>query len=747
MVSDTFGKDSKRGWQRTQEGVSLMWRNRYGRLLLLCPCLFVFLTLLWSPSVHPGLSVNIKAHTQSPTDTHKPMHVSWTKTPASKPVNTVTGASTQSRVMKAESANQHDDSPPSHSLPRSSEAVDNPGVDESSIGVLQQHLQNATAKSISGATEALILIQPALGLQPNSSAISSMLDTPPAASLQPEDLEGSSQVHMGFNHSVIHDSSESNDFSSVNGTDVIPISEMPNVDQQSHDSSADWAQSVEDMVSNGTSSLAPFALPGKEEDLSMSSAALATTASLNDVSPLIALHNNDYFEEELTASQPAEPTLAASNTFELNSEISISESVSVEELSPEVATANESTWVHVDPYSDNLQGMIHATSRLFRAPGKFPVTRGDLVAALPTDKRHFPIVEASKAWRKDMRTYVALGNETVAAAHAVTSESQEVWGYWPDDNPLKGLHPGDSRAALTPFLAHEAFNGDYKWILYGDDDTFFFVDGVLELLQDFDPSLPYFITDHYWWGDEKNESMNYHPHERAPRCLPCHWNQEDEERSLRADGYRPFQPYIGCPCTAERICKTDDRGYFADACEMPLWKPDTEGRDFRVYTMHGGAGALMSIGLMERLPLSFMDKCMSELGRSSGGDALISVCLWRAGYGFTDPGYSFYHWEAKSFDPGPENSAGLLSYLEAAISNTADQYSLELLSHVATSHLRSHNQGITGTTHLMQQLASMYEMWREKLQATVASAQMHATQHQKVMPMIESTTGIANWRR
>ena len=71
----------------------------------------------------------------------------------------------------------------------------------------------------------------------------------------------------------------------------------------------------------------------------------------------------------------------------------------------------------------------------------------------------------------------------------------------------------------------------------------------------------------------------------------------------------------------------------------------------------------------------------------------------------------------------------------------------ELLSHVATSHLRSHNQGITGTTHLMEHLASMYEMWREKLQASIASAQMHATQHQKVIPMIESTTGIANWRR
>ena len=48
--------------------------------------------------------------------------------------------------------------------------------------------------------------------------------------------------------------------------------------------------------------------------------------------------------------------------------------------------------------------------------------------------------------------------------------------------------------ALMASSMLQAFKGEYKWILYGDDDTFFFVDGVLELLQDFDPSLPYFIT-------------------------------------------------------------------------------------------------------------------------------------------------------------------------------------------------------------------------------------------------------------
>jgi len=89
---------------------------------------------------------------------------------------------------------------------------------------------------------------------------------------------------------------------------------------------------------------------------------------------------------------------------------------------------------------------------------RFPVTRDDLIVAMPTDKRHFPIVEASKAWRKDMRTFVALANETVASEYAHFGDSPEVWGYYPDDEPLKGLHPGDSRAALTPFLAHEVCN-------------------------------------------------------------------------------------------------------------------------------------------------------------------------------------------------------------------------------------------------------------------------------------------------
>lgn len=51
----------------------------------------------------------------------------------------------------------------------------------------------------------------------------------------------------------------------------------------------------------------------------------------------------------------------------------------------------------------------------------------------------------------------------------------------------------------------------------------------------------------------------------------------------------------------------------------------------------------------------------------AGGDAFLSRCIWQAGYAFTDPGYSFYHWEAKSFDPGPESSRKLVQDFSAAL--------------------------------------------------------------------------------
>lgn len=56
---------------------------------------------------------------------------------------------------------------------------------------------------------------------------------------------------------------------------------------------------------------------------------------------------------------------------------------------------------------------------------------------------------------QEVRAFIALNDSQLVASRMNDTDPQEVWGYYPDDWPLKGLHAGDSRAALTPFLAHE----------------------------------------------------------------------------------------------------------------------------------------------------------------------------------------------------------------------------------------------------------------------------------------------------
>lgn len=52
---------------------------------------------------------------------------------------------------------------------------------------------------------------------------------------------------------------------------------------------------------------------------------------------------------------------------------------------------------------------------------------------------------------------------------------------------------------MAPFLANKtAAPGSYKWILYGDDDTFWFIDNVLAYLDQLDPDMPYLLSDNIW---------------------------------------------------------------------------------------------------------------------------------------------------------------------------------------------------------------------------------------------------------
>ena len=84
----------------------------------------------------------------------------------------------------------------------------------------------------------------------------------------------------------------------------------------------------------------------------------------------------------------------------------------------------------------------------------------------------------------------------------------EVYGLCPDQavSDAKWHKAGDLRATVAPFLANMTIGpNNFKWMLFGDDDTVFLIDNVLHLLPHLDPTVPYFMTDHLWYPQPPGE--------------------------------------------------------------------------------------------------------------------------------------------------------------------------------------------------------------------------------------------------
>ncbi|KXZ51887.1 hypothetical protein GPECTOR_11g321 [Gonium pectorale] len=204
-----------------------------------------------------------------------------------------------------------------------------------------------------------------------------------------------------------------------------------------------------------------------------------------------------------------------------------------------------------------------------------------------------------------MRSFTVVNNTELAAelnSDEQAREHREAFGYWADDSKARGTwrggNVGDTRAAVAPFLAHEHFGDTYKWMLYGDDDTLFYMTGdddtlfymtgVLKLLSSFDPDQPLALTDNIWY-------YALHPSPHAPRL------------HARA----------------------------APSCVVSM-------------SGHGGAGIILSAGLMRlRPPRELIDFIAQQKG-CAGGDCLLGRALWyRLGIGFTDPGSALTHGSAR----------------------------------------------------------------------------------------------------
>jgi len=142
------------------------------------------------------------------------------------------------------------------------------------------------------------------------------------------------------------------------------------------------------------------------------------------------------------------------------------------------------------------------------------------------------------------------------------------------------------------------------------------------------------FADNVWWstGEHTDHSWRHHPHPDAPRCIPCHY--DDSAHVVAADATIPsFKAIKGCPCTPELLCAHNNHSdhmsedWFNKYCDMPRLP-------HHMYSMHGGAGALMSIGLMRKVSWDFVEPCVLKTystGTCTTAFAPSIVCVIHGG--------------------------------------------------------------------------------------------------------------------
>ncbi len=89
-----------------------------------------------------------------------------------------------------------------------------------------------------------------------------------------------------------------------------------------------------------------------------------------------------------------------------------------------------------------------------------------------------------------------------------------------------------------------------------------------------------------------------------------------------------FTPPIGCPCNPKLLCANDKRGIFNDACSFPGNMTDIF--DDILYSVDGGSGTLLSVGLMQSLDLKRVEACVTNTS-GSASDHIFTYCLWQLG--------------------------------------------------------------------------------------------------------------------
>ncbi|KAG2428929.1 hypothetical protein HXX76_011173 [Chlamydomonas incerta] len=387
----------------------------------------------------------------------------------------------------------------------------------------------------------------------------------------------------------------------------------------------------------------------------------------------------------------------------------------------------------------------------------------DLVIVLPTAPHRLELAHTSARASRGLdhvgtastpvRAVFVLNDSRQAAElqHTYGRSHNETYLAWPD-RPDK-RRPGDARVALAPWLAAGELKYSFKWMLFGDDDTLFFLDGVKDVLRDYDPELPYLITDSHWHRDKQYM-------QEAPRCLPCHvtpayraWAAARPDHHVpklrpgqsQARFAAPPVPPAGCPCTPDLACAytlsvSTEMSEEDKASKEPVaWAGDSKRWGFpRDYPgapcdysiFHGGSGVLISVAAMRMVSFEQALDCMYDFPANvssapgsfkamAHGDRMTSRCFWLHGLALTDPGLALTKHRLSSYvGRAMDSDSANRHALERVLEQHLGPEWLWSVLHMVAAHIRHSNVSAAAMRHT----AALYGGARYRAAALLAAA-------------------------
>ncbi|KAK9841228.1 hypothetical protein WJX74_002253 [Apatococcus lobatus] len=321
---------------------------------------------------------------------------------------------------------------------------------------------------------------------------------------------------------------------------------------------------------------------------------------------------------------------------------------------------------------------------------------GDFLVAMSSRAEHLEVVRAGRKWRQGMRTVIGLDREPTHTEELEAKRHNEIWIFYPGDKAAGAWAAGASRSAMMPILAHKAVEGEYRWILYGEEDTVFFVDALQQLLKGYDWHLPYSLTDR---GFSRPTAL---------RCLPCHAPDSMNPPSDigRVFGMavkkKPLKGVVprGCPCTPDLLCQVDPyHEVFSEECAYPAQ------RDVP-YSPQSGSGMLLSHGLVQGLNMQFFERCVQS-DQAAGSHQILSSCLWEAGHAHTDPSTILSKQNLDLFDVSVSKATLALA---SALDKTCDASCQDMIANMVSAHISIRTSGPEASAHTLESLARLYNL-------------------------------------